>query len=154
MDLQEIKAEIEGEREDNTLVKAIIEALRPHNGKKLTVRHEAELKKVDSEARIVKKYGWTALSWSGGYDLMLSRTEKNVVIDTDWIVKENARCFSALEKRNAFRDELLRNDELLERTAKAITAYQEAARELKELLTHENFDSSVHVLNRLAGFDT
>ena len=154
----EIKTIIEGEMECNEIASKIIDTLIPHDGKKLTTRHETLLREAGvPNARILKRYGWTEIRWDDPKhpdsvdSIMVQRSETNVTIDTAWMLEDNTRWFKALDDRNTKRREILANDELLEKTANAITQFIAAKKELQELVTYENFDGARFKLQSLAG---
>ena len=63
----------------------------------------------------------------------------------------NCRWFKALEDRNAKRNDILANEVLLEKTAKAMTAFIDAKKELDGLLTYDTLDPIYVDLLRIAG---
>jgi hypothetical protein len=157
MTVEEVRKIIEEGREDNTIPKKIVEVLKPYNGKKFTVRHEKELQeKVGPLVRLMKKYGWSELNWGNGSSecasIMLARTEKFVEIDTDWILKENARWFSALDGRNARRDELLSDPRILQKAADIVNDYRQARRELEAFFTTFNMNEAEYRLKEAARY--
>jgi len=162
MTVEELKKIVEKDMESNEIASLIIDTLIPHDGKKLTTRHETLLREAGvPNARIVKHYGWTDICWNSGEpnsinSLMVERSETNVTINTTWMLEDQTNCrwFKALEDRNSKRKEILANEELLQKTANAITQFIEAKKELEGLLTYENFEGTRYDLQTIAGLKT
>lgn len=159
MTVAEIKKLIADQMEDNSIPCLIVDTLIPHDGKKLTTRHEKLLRDAGvPNARIIKHYGWTDITWddknpNAVNSLMVARAETNVTIDANWMLTDNTNCrwFKALDDRNQTRKEILANEELLEKTAKAIAAFVAAKKELEGLLTYDNFEGERFALQAIAG---
>lgn len=132
-----IRQKIQEEMETDPMPDLVLGVLKEENGKKLTKRIIPKLEAAGVDRpRIEKRYGWTSIGWGdyqAGHSIMVSRSDKNVTIDSDWVWEENARYFDARNKRNAKREALLKTD-LPERIYQKVRAYLFAQNELRNEL--------------------
>jgi molybdopterin converting factor small subunit len=165
VNLREIIAqEMEPTEPQDTILRVLKEEFE---GKRLTVKVEERLRRATGdEIRILKHHGWTDLVseryWAnqgnkGGCCLMVARSETNVIIDTEWMERENARYFSALRERNARRQLLLSRPDLIDFAEHLIQQYLDAKRDVQEHLLKDPEDELWGVLyyaaRRVCGFD-
>ena len=107
--------------EDERTPNAIVDLLRQFDHRPLTVTHQKRLQEsVDETCIIRRQYGMTHIEWGkyGHYaendlpsngSLLVAHSEKNVVIDVDWIIQNNAAYFEARVERNNQRKAVLEN---------------------------------------------
>ncbi len=131
--------------ETDPLPRRILEALREHDGKPLTMRHINKFKAEISESIYLRKcYGMTHIGWGNyrqtdakeGGELLIAHTEKGVVIDAEKIEHElNGRYFRAADSRNLSRTLLLADESLkLRDLAKSMIAFHDAHESVNKAL--------------------
>lgn len=123
--------------ETDPLPRQILEALREHDGKPLTMRHINKFKEtIDDSIYLRKCHGTTHIGWGNyrqtdakeGGELLIAHTEKGVVIDAHAIEHDhNGRYFAASDARNLHRTRILADDSMrLRELGKAMVAFRDA----------------------------
>lgn len=131
-------------REPSEPQDTILDFLRTINGKKINKRHVRKLKELTGHnVGLDKQCGMTTIYWGNykvtqgreGGELLLAHSDKNVVVDVDFILKKNPAYFSAKDERNAQRRDLLENhqDDLKEIDA-AVKGFYQAKERLDRAL--------------------
>lgn len=131
--------------ETDPLPRQILEALREHDGKNLTMRHINKFKEtIDDSIYLRKCYGMTHIGWGNyrqtdakeGGELLIAHAEQCVVIDVEKIEHElNARYFRAADSRNLSRTILLADESLkLRDLAKSMIAFHDAHESVQKAL--------------------
>jgi hypothetical protein len=143
-----IAASIEQTEPQFTILRVLREK---YNGKRYDKRVEKALEEATGvDLLTVKHYGWTEIQWRSGADncfhcgIIIARCEKNVVIDADYIERENPSYFSAAVERNEKRYALLDSESACERLTTLVNDYLEA--EAKLLAAYE-YGAPFHVVS-------
>jgi hypothetical protein len=138
--IQEI---IESRIESNEPQDTILAYLKENDGKKLTVRDAKKLSELTGqEIHIDKRFDMTHIEWgtyqqrrvTGGSSLLVAYSEKNVVIDANWIEEKNPAYFSAKDERNEKRQEMLAQPEKMAELQIKIGEYKAAKEAMEDLL--------------------
>lgn len=136
---QAIKEAILAQMENPEPARTILNALKPFEGKRLNKRIIAAVQDKLPDYRVYtsERMGWCSLvAYKDNKEtrLTLAHQEKNVVVDTAFILEENRRDYSALDERNQERERLMKDEVNLYCVAEAINHYNNAADALKNVL--------------------
>jgi predicted unusual protein kinase regulating ubiquinone biosynthesis (AarF/ABC1/UbiB family) len=145
--LETLRQHIQDNIEDTHTPQQIINILKPYNGKPLTKIHIDKINQqlvptIDQKpVKLNKRYTMTHLTWEKDgieHRLLISYDTKNITIDTDDIITKNPSHFQAAQIRNQEREEILKNEQLLQELANTIDQYTEAKHKLDKFFSYES----------------
>lgn len=132
-----VKSRVESDEPD-----AVLKVFQQDAGKPFTKRILAKLPGGEARWSIHQIASMTSIQdrtyrdgrGERGFSFLVAYQLKNITIDPAVLVKQNTGYFEARERRNAERQELIKDEQLCGKMAEAMTAYNEAKAKLEEAM--------------------
>ncbi len=131
--------------EPNEPADSILAFLKANDGKRVDKRliDKIAAETGDETIRLDKAHGMTRIEWGGwrryggkeGGQLLLSHSDKNVVVDAAWVEEKNPAEFRARDERNAKRQQV--TDEECSHLDEAIYLFKAARNKVRTMLAYE-----------------
>lgn len=139
INIETVRESIRERMENPEPAQTILKTLKRFEGKRWNKNILAAVRAALPKYQVYISHscGWSTLTARKEGDetrIRLADHEKNVVVDTDHIEKDNGAHYKYLAERNEERKQLLKNEDLLQRVADEINNYNIQGRKLKSVL--------------------